>query len=163
MLPEIWSATEIILSFRAIFCPFTSLMTPKIKNWKKYKKLLEILSFYTCVPQMKIVWCMVPEQKTEVFFAILGHFLPFDPPNNPKNQTFGKLKKTPGDIILHLCATNDDHMYGSWARHTIFCHYGPFFALLPHLQPQKTNWVTGNFLFRFGPFLSFYLTIDPKN
>ena len=42
------------------------------------------------------------------------HFLPFDPPNNPQNQNFEEIKKTPGDIILHLCTTNDDHMmYGS--------------------------------------------------
>ena len=43
------------------------------------------------------------------------HFLPFDPPVNPKNQNFEKIKKTIGDIIiLHFCTTNDDHMmYGS--------------------------------------------------
>ena len=43
-----------------------------------------------------------------------------------------KMKKTPGDIILHLCSTNDNHkMYGSWdmecdsklrhIRHAIAC------------------------------------------
>ena len=49
------------------------------------------------------------------FFFILGYFLPFHPPNL-KNQNFGKMKKTPGDvIILHLCNTNDNHMmYSSW-------------------------------------------------
>ena len=48
-------------------------------------------------------------------FVILDHFLPFYPPNNPKNQNFEKLKKTPGDIIfLHMCTINDNHMmYGS--------------------------------------------------
>ena len=35
------------LSFQAIFCSFTPLLTPKIKFWKKCKKHLEILSFYT--------------------------------------------------------------------------------------------------------------------
>ena len=47
-------------------------------------------------------------------FCHFGPFLPFDPPNNPKNQNFEK-QKTPGDmIILHLCTTNNDHMmYGS--------------------------------------------------
>ena len=45
------------------------------------------------------------------FFVIVGHFLPFDPPNNPKNQNIEK-KKTPGDIIiLHLCTTNDNHVW----------------------------------------------------
>ena len=36
--------------FRLFFCSFTPLLTPKIKIWKKCKKHLEILSFYTCVP-----------------------------------------------------------------------------------------------------------------
>ena len=40
---------------------------------------------------------------------------PFTPPNNPKNQNFGKLKTTCGDIIiLHMCTFNENHMmYGS--------------------------------------------------
>ena len=49
-------------------------------------------------------------------FCHFGPFLPFDPPNNPKNQDFEKIKKkTPGDIIiLHLHTRNNDHMtYGS--------------------------------------------------
>ena len=51
-----------------------------------------------------------------VFFVILDYFLPFYPPNNPKNQNFQKLKKAPGDaIILHRCTINDNYMmYGSW-------------------------------------------------
>ena len=41
-------------------------------------------------------------------------FLPFHPPNDPKNQNLKKMKK-PGDIIiLHMCSKNYDHMmYGS--------------------------------------------------
>ena len=64
-------------------------------------------------------------------------FLPFYPPNNPKNQNFEKMKKLPGDIIiLHRCNKNGNHMmYGSsdtehnrenflsiW---TIFCTFIP--------------------------------------
>ena len=66
------------------------------------------------------------------FFVILCHFLLFDPPNNPKNQNFEKMKeKTPGDIILRLSITNDDHMmYGSWdTEHDRVLSY---FALSPH-------------------------------
>ena len=45
------------------------------------------------------------------FFVILGHFLPFYPTNNPKNQDFEKMKRTSGDvIILHMCTKNHDHM-----------------------------------------------------
>ena len=48
-------------------------------------------------------------------FCHFGSFFPFDPPNNPKNQNFEKMKKTLGDtIILRLCTTNYHHiMYGS--------------------------------------------------
>ena len=65
----------------------------------------------------------------------MGHFLPFYPPNNPKNQNFEKMRKTPGNIItLQLCTTNDNHMmYGSWDMKcdrwnfltfwTIFCSF----------------------------------------
>ena len=44
-------------------------------------------------------------------FVILGNFLPFQPPDKPKNQNFKIEKKTPGDItILHICIINDNHM-----------------------------------------------------
>ena len=57
---------------------------------------------------------MCKVQQTD-FFVILGQFLPFHLPDNPENQTFEKLKKTPCDItILHMCTINDNHMmYGS--------------------------------------------------
>ena len=45
------------------------------------------------------------------FFVILDYFLPFHTSNNPENQSFEKMKKTPGDIIiLHMFTTNDNHM-----------------------------------------------------
>ena len=91
-------------------------------------------------------------QRTK-FFVILGHLLPFDPPNNPKDQNFEKIKKLPGNIIiLHLCATNDDHMmYYSWDMEcyrqnffsfwTLFC---PFSPPSPTLTTQRIkilkNW-----------------------
>ena len=48
-------------SFWAIFCIFTPLTAQKIKSLKKWKKLLEISSFYICAPKIKIRWCTVPE------------------------------------------------------------------------------------------------------
>ena len=50
-----------VFSFQTIFCSFSSLLTLKIKIWKKIKKHLEISSIYTCVPKVMIRWCMVPE------------------------------------------------------------------------------------------------------
>ena len=124
------------LSFWTVFCLFTPLTTRKITILKKWTKRLEILSFYTYVPKMTIIWCMVPEisRRTE-FFVILDYFLLFYPPNNQKNQNFENIKKVPGDIIiLHKCAINDNHMmYGSWdMKHdgqnflsfwTVFCPF----------------------------------------
>ena len=48
-------------SFWAVFCPFTPLTTKKIKILKKWKKHLEISSFYRCVPKIMIRWYTVPE------------------------------------------------------------------------------------------------------
>ena len=59
---------------------------------------------------------MVPEiwSATDRIFCHFGPFLPFYPPNNPKNQNFEKLKENTGDIIiLHKCTKNHDHMQGS--------------------------------------------------
>ena len=37
---------------------------------KKWEKCLEMLSFYTCVPQKMIIWCMVHEiSKATIFFC----------------------------------------------------------------------------------------------
>ena len=48
-------------SFWAIFCPLTSLTAQKIKISQKWKKELEISSFYKCLPKIMIRWCLVPE------------------------------------------------------------------------------------------------------
>ena len=57
------------------FFPLTLLTTEKIKFFKTLKNPLKILSFHFCVPQMKTIWCMVPEisSVTDIFFVILGY------------------------------------------------------------------------------------------
>ena len=85
------------------FLPFDPPNNPKIQNFEKIKKYLEILSFYTCVPQMTIMMYGSGYIRQNIsrqnFFVILGYFLPFYPRNNPKNLNFEKMKKAPGDII----------------------------------------------------------------
>ena len=107
------------LSFWTIFCPFTPLTTQKIKILKKWKKHLEISSFYTSVPKIMIICYTVPEiwHMTDVIVIFhFGLFLPFYPPNSLKNQNFQKRKIMHGDIIiLHMCTKNyNQMMYGSW-------------------------------------------------
>ena len=90
---------------------------------------------------MTVIWCMVPEIWSMT--DRLGPFLPFYTPNNPKNQNFEKIKKTPWVIILNMCTINGSHMmYGSWDTEcdrpsfllfwTIFCPFTP-------LKTQKTK------------------------
>ena len=65
------------------------------------------------------------------------NLLPFYPPNNLKNQNFEEMKKLPGDIIiLHRCNINVTIIWFMAPEipsvtDRIFCHFGPFFALLP--------------------------------
>ena len=56
------------------------------KNQKKIKiePLLEISSFYTCVPKITIIWCRVLGIRSGTDW-ILNHFLPFYPPHDPEN------------------------------------------------------------------------------
>ena len=54
-VPEIWCMTDVYnyncyFSFWATFCPFAPLTARKMKISKKWKKHLEISSFYTSVP-----------------------------------------------------------------------------------------------------------------
>ena len=48
------------------------------------------------------------------YFSFWAIFSPFTPLTAQKLKLKKKMKKTPGDIILHVCPTNYDQiMYGS--------------------------------------------------
>ena len=71
-------------------------------------------------------------------FFILGYFLPYSPLTAQKN-TFG-------DIILHECTKNHDHMlyyYWDMPRDGCNCYFSfwAIFAVLPSWRPEKlTFW-----------------------
>ena len=46
------------------------------------------------------VWFLRYQARQTEFFVISDYFLPFYPLNNPENQNFEKMKKTPGGIIF---------------------------------------------------------------
>ena len=116
------------------------------RTLKNQKNLLGNSSFYTGVPKTTIIWDTVPEIRSEtIFFVILDHFLPFMPPApNSSENKFENFKKASGDaIILNLWNKKHDQMMHAYSdmkcnRH-FFCHFRPFFALLPHYWPQKFN------------------------
>ena len=61
---------------------------------------------------------------------IMGHFLHFHPPKNPKIRILKKCKKFQDIIILHMCTKNHNHMrYSSWDMEMIF------FVILGYLLP----------------------------
>ena len=82
----------------------------------------------------------------------MGHFLPFYPPNNPKNQKFTKMKKAPGDIIiLHRCTKNHDHMlYCSWDMVHDRCNCYFSFSCLKNLNFYKMKKSLEISLFHIG-------------
>ena len=75
-------------SFWAIFCPFTPLTAQKIKILKKWKKHLEISSFYTSVPKIMIICYTVPEIWHVTDVIVIFHFGLFFALLQPKKSKF---------------------------------------------------------------------------
>ena len=131
------------------FLSFYPLTTQKIKILGKWKKHMEILLLYTCVPKNEnYMWCMVPEiWNTTKFFIIMGHFLPFHP-TNPKNQNFEKMKKTLEILLKNHCTKNNDHMlYCFWDMADDRCNfYFSFWAVCSFipLEPKKSRFKKKN-------------------
>ena len=118
------------------FFPFTPLTTHKIKILKKWRKHLEKSSFYTCVPKIKVVWCMLPEIWSvtgTIFYQFRPLFCPFTL-TILKIKIWKKKKKTLEDIIfLQKYTINEDHMmYGSW---DIKVWRTEFFVISSHFFP----------------------------
>ena len=123
------------LSFWTIFCPFTPLITWKIKFLKKGKRPWRYYRFTHVYNkwQSNDLWFLRYGVQCREFFVIWEPLWHFYPPNKLKNQTFDKTeKKILGDIItLHICTINDNHPEIWSMTDIIFCHFGPFFVLLP--------------------------------
>ena len=127
------------LSFWTIFCPFTSLKTWKIKVLKKWKKSLEVLSFYTSVPTIMIICYTVPEMwcvTDVIIFSFWANFCPFTP-NLPKKWKLKK-KKRKNHREISFYSSIPKIMIIWYTVPEIWCvtdviifHFELFFALLP--------------------------------
>ena len=96
------------LSFWAIFCPLTLQTSPKIKILKSKKTPGDIIILHLCTTNNNcMMYCSWDIKRNRQNFVILGYFLSFYPHNNPKNQNFEKMKKTPGYVILHMSTINE--------------------------------------------------------
>ena len=85
------------------------------KKWKKKTVRYYHFTYVYHKWQSCDVWFLSKGAWQTEFFVILDYFLNSYPLTTWKNQNLKKVKKTPGNIILHMCTINDNHMmYGSW-------------------------------------------------
>ena len=130
-----WVQQTKIFDILAIFCPFIPLTIWKIKiltlkknTWRYYYFIYVHHKW-----QSYDVWFLTYRVWQTEFFVILDRFLPFYPPMDQGNQNFQKNRKK------HLKIHHLTNMTVVWcmvpqiwsAMDRIFCHFGPFFALLP--------------------------------
>ena len=93
----------------------------KTEFWKNEKKCWRYHHFTQMYqkPQSYEVHLLRYRVRQTEFFVIMDHSLPFHPPN----------------ITIIRCMLPE-----KWnMTHIIFCHFGPFFAFLPHYWSQKQN------------------------
>ena len=145
--PQITSYDVCFLRYRVrqtIFChlrpflPFYPTKNPKNQNLENILKKSWRCYLFTHMyhkPRSHDGYFVRQKARRTETFVSLGHFLPFDPPNNQENQNFEKKEKKPGHIIIsHICTINENHMmYASWDmkcnRHffVIFNHFLHFY------------------------------------
>ena len=145
------------LSFWTLFFQFYPLNNPKNQNFEEMKKEihLEKLPFYTCVPYMKIIWCMVPEiwSAMDRIFCNFRSFFALLPQQQPqKRNILKKWKNTWGYYhFTHVYHKWSHIMYGSWDMEhdghnflsfwTIFCTFIPLtIRKIKILKKGKKPW-----------------------
>ena len=105
---------------------------------RKWKKLPGVKSFYTRVPKIATIWCMLPaiRSATDISFCYLGPFSALLPHYWAQKKKFGEKVKKPGDIILlHMCTRNEDHTYGFYSFWDIKARWREFVDILGHFLP----------------------------
>ena len=103
---------------------------------RKGKTAGDIIILHRCRKNLDdMIYSSWDTQPGRLKLIILGHFWPFYPPNNPKNQNFEKKKKLL-EISFYTCTENHNHMkYSSWDTEwerqnflsfwTVFCPFTP--------------------------------------
>ena len=122
MVPEISTATDrFFLSSWTICCPFTPLTARKIKISEKWKKHLEISSFYTIAPKLMIIgytvreiWCVMDV----IVFFIVDIFCTFTPLKAQKTKISTKKK------ITWRCHHFTQVCQKYWLYAVLFLRYG---------------------------------------
>ena len=126
---------------------------------KTKEKQLKISLFYTCTKNLDMIYSSWDIECDRLKLVILGHFLPFYSPKNPKKVEI--LKKWKNTWRYHFALVYDKWpSYDVWflrygMRWTdFFCHFGPFFAFLPPNNPKNHNF--GKMKKRLGDIIILY-------
>ena len=139
------------LSSWDIFWSFTLLLTMEIKILKKRRKNVELLSFTHVYHKWRSYnVCFLRYKGTaDTVFCHLEPFLLFDPPNNPKNQSFEKNRKSSWrnshfTLVYHKWQSYDVWFltHGAWQTDLfvpIFTILELHFALFRSWQPVKSK------------------------
>ena len=93
----------------------------------------------------------------------LRSFLPFYPPNDPENQSFEKMKRALGDIIiLQMCTIKGNHtMYVSWDMEHHVQNFLSFCAVFCLFTPQM-NVLSFWTICHFTPLITWKINILKK-
>ena len=123
-VPEIWCVTDAIVIYHfGLFFALLPPNSPKNENFKIMKKRPgDIIILHNCTKihdhMLYCFWDMVCEGCNCYFsfWATLSLFTLLTAQKRKISKKWKKKKKTPGDIILHKCTKNDDHimLYCSW-------------------------------------------------
>ena len=131
-------------SFWALHFSFTPLTAQKWKFQKNEKKTKKLGDTFILHKRAKnhdhMLYCSLDlacDGCNCYFFWGGSYYLPFYPPNSPKNENFKQMKKNPGDIIiLHKCTKKYDHiLYCSQDMARDRCNYFSFWAIFCPFTP----------------------------
>ena len=133
---------QLLFFILGYFLPFYLPNSPKNENFKKRKeKNTWGYHHFTQVHQKAwsydLLFLRYGAWRTLMLFFILGNFLPFYPPNSPKNENFKKLKK-PLEISSFntKCTKNHDMSWCSWDTACDRCNcYFSFWAIFCPFTP----------------------------
>ena len=104
---------------------------------KNKEKHLEILLFHTCTKNLNdMIYSSWDIKRNKLKLVILGHFLLLYPTKNQKIKILKKWKKMLEILSFYICAPKITFIWCMVSEirsptDIIFCHFGPFFALLP--------------------------------
>ena len=115
---------------------------------KKLKKCLDILSFYTYMctinkdHMLYVFWNIRHDRQNFLSFVII--FCPLTPLTIQKIKILKNWNQHPEIVSIYICAPKKTIIWCMvlliWSiTDKIFCHFGPFFAILNPMGPQSRN------------------------